>query len=117
MWRSAVERAARAAGDAVGRQAWMGDAVRVDIVACFATPKAERWGRLHTAKPDKDNVEKLVLDAMERAGLLLKGDQRVSIGETSKLWAETGSVTVVMRPGVPRRTGQPKAAAPDWLTA
>lgn len=113
LWAVAVERAAKAAGEAVGWPEWISAAVRVDMLLQFPTGRAERWGALHTPKPDKDNCEKLVLDAMERAGLLPKGDSRVSRGEPVKVWAEHGRLVVTMRPGV--APALPQGQPPAWL--
>lgn len=117
LWRGAVERAAREAVAAVSPlPAWCHDAVRVDMVLTFPTPKRERWGTLHTPKPDKDNAEKLVLDCMERAGLLPRGDSRVSRGEPVKVWGERGSLAVTMVAGVAPMIAL-KAEAPAWLAS
>lgn len=114
LWAMAVERAARAAAEAAGGPGWLAGAVRVDMWLEFPTGRAERWGGLHTAKPDKDNCEKLVLDAMARGGLLPKGDQRVSRGEPVKLWAEHGRLVVVITPGQAPASA-PAAPKPAWL--
>src|SRR3546814_8464538 len=85
------------------------------MVFCMPTPQADRWGQPHTAKPDLDNVAKMVCDCMERAGALPRGDSRVSMGEMSKVWAERGGVYVTMRPATTSRPMPTTAPAPNWL--
>lgn len=69
-------------------------ALRVDIEAWFELPKSRHRKREpvphqpHTSKPDKDNVEKAVLDAL--TGIAWKDDAAVAQGETSKWWAAQG---------------------------
>src|SRR3546814_3767518 len=70
-----------------------------------------------TAKPDLDNVAKMVCDCMERAGALPRGDSRVSMGEMSKVWAERGGVYVTMRPATTSRPMPTTAPAPSWLAS
>lgn len=67
--------------------------LRVDIDAWFARPKSHAKGRgasvePHTSKPDKDNVEKAVLDAL--SGIAWSDDARIAQGETSKWWLPHG---------------------------
>ena len=45
-------------------------------------------GTKHEQKPDRDNLEKAVLDA------LYKDDSHVWDGRTTKLWADTGSIEI-----------------------
>jgi len=104
MWRAKVKLVAqhitRLAGrskieDAIGR----GVALRVDLVFCFGTDKAKLWGTPHTFVPDKDNLEKLVLDELKKCGFISGDDSRVSCGHVHKLWlpkAEEG-VAVTIR--------------------
>lgn len=130
-WKHAViqacEEAALALGEAAIEQigGW-GDhegggsfrAVRVDMEFRFPVPagKTDRIGRPHGLRPDKDNLEKLVLDAMQAAGLL-KDDGRVADGRVRKVWssARHAGCTVVMRPmgGVGARSAP--EPAPEWL--
>lgn len=67
--------------------------VRVDCIAMFPTPKMERWGLPHTVRPDRDNVEKGVLDVLVKARVL-KDDALVSSGSFRKIWAERGGLDV-----------------------
>lgn len=70
-------------------------ALRCDIDFYFATKKRERWGQPHTFTPDKDNIEKAVLDAIK--GIAFKDDARVSSGLVSKWWAETAGAVIVLK--------------------
>lgn len=68
--------------------------LRVDIEAWFELPRSRHRKRSpvphepHTSKPDKDNVEKAVLDAL--TGIAWKDDAAVAQGETCKWWAAQG---------------------------
>jgi Holliday junction resolvase RusA-like endonuclease len=90
LWKKAVERAAFAAviyrGDPV--PLFTGP-VRVSMVFTFEPPASDRGriGQPHDQKPDKDNLEKLVLDAMERAGVF-RNDSQVAQGPVEKWWGE-----------------------------
>lgn len=50
--------------------------------------RAEHDGQPHRAKPDKDNLEKAVLDALH------KEDSHVWDGRVTKRWGEIGMVTL-----------------------
>lgn len=63
--------------------------------AMFSTKDKRRWGKPHTNRPDKDNLEKLVLDAMVKAGTL-KDDSLVYDGGTSKWWAERDGMSIML---------------------
>jgi Holliday junction resolvase RusA-like endonuclease len=70
--------------------------VTVDCVAMFACKDAKKWGTPHSVRPDKDNLEKAVLDCLVRAGVL-KDDSLVYGGDFRKVWAERGALDVVVR--------------------
>lgn len=100
------------------RAAWGGLAIRVDIIATFSTAKAERWGAPHTHKPDKDNIEKMILDCLAKAGALGGDDARVADGATRKVWGRAGSMAVTVKPM--SNTTRPSAGpatqlTPEWL--
>lgn len=99
-WRTAVE---LACADAIPEDIpdWMNNAICVDMVFWFGTNDTGRHGLGHTSKPDKDNLEKMMLDCAERAGLLQKGDQRVSGGFTHKIWGPAPGVVMRLRPWSP----------------
>lgn len=75
-------------------------ALRVDMVFLFPTKDASRHGQFKTSVPDKDNLEKLVLDAMESAGIYSKGDAQTCAGDVQKYWT-------IERPGVLVRVSRP----------
>ena len=67
--------------------------------AMFSTPDRSRWGHPHAFLPDKDNVEKLVMDALVSAGTI-KDDSLIYGGEIVKLWAERdGMLVSLLEPG------------------
>lgn len=82
--------------------------LRLDIVAVFDRPKrmlAKKWQNrreLHISKPDKDNVEKIVADALQKAGVI-RDDCLICDGSTSKRYAdrvEAAHVEVLISPAV-----------------
>lgn len=91
-WKDAVVLAARQAG--LPREPWSGP-VRMTIDAYFEREKKHLepgWpdgAFLHTAKPDRDNVEKAVLDALTSCGLW-EDDCQVCDGLVRKWWAARG---------------------------
>jgi Holliday junction resolvase RusA-like endonuclease len=105
-YREFVTRTAKAAADTVLQAGvdltWLHEAVRVDLDFRFRPPHRamDRIGRPHKIKPDRDNLEKLLYDAMQDAGVLMGGDQRVSSGEVLKTWALEAGVRVTIRPDV-----------------
>lgn len=50
--------------------------------------KAEMNGRPHQQKPDKDNLEKALLDA------IFDDDSRIWDGRVTKLWGESGKIII-----------------------
>jgi Holliday junction resolvase RusA-like endonuclease len=122
LWKRGVERAAFAAviyrGDPLPL---FPGPVRVTMTFIFEPPKGERHriGTPHTLKPDKDNLEKLVLDAMTKARVF-KDDSQVAQGPVEKWWGERAGVVVVAEQIGAERAPAPSAAAsvaPDWLAA
>jgi Holliday junction resolvase RusA-like endonuclease len=78
-----------------GRPASLPWVTRVDWVAYFPIPKswskskrAEMAGTPHRSKPDRDNVDKAILDA------LFEEDSGVSIGTLEKRWDDGGGSRV-----------------------
>lgn len=94
-WRNSVMREARVALDRVGPA--RGD-VELDATFYFETPRAERHGKPHTARPDADNLVKLVMDVLADAGILPKGDAVVARVISSKLWAAQPGAVIVLKP-------------------
>lgn len=79
--------------------------VQVQIVAVFQTPKswkadlqqAAAEGRVyHTAKPDRDNIDKLVCDALK--GICWHDDSQVSGGGTWKRYGSPARIEVRIDP-------------------
>jgi Holliday junction resolvase RusA-like endonuclease len=75
--------------------------IRVDVIAVFKPAKSwsakktrEALGRPHTQKPDKDNVEKLVLDALN--GIAYPDDSQVWDGGTRKVWGAVAKTVVTV---------------------
>lgn len=66
----------------------------LEVSAVFYMPRPKRLGKRednppHTAKPDKDNLEKAMLDALESAGVI-RNDSLVWSGATAKVYCEYG---------------------------
>lgn len=87
--RSYEEGAARVLAARWGRAPLRGP-VRLYVTALFPRPSRLIWKRKampqqpHTARPDGDNILKIVQDSMERAGVLLR-DQQVYHAQITKL--------------------------------
>jgi Holliday junction resolvase RusA-like endonuclease len=121
LWRKAVERAAFAAAICRGDpMPLFTGPVRVNMVFTFEPPKSERQrlGTPHTHKPDKDNLEKLVLDAMVKVRVLAD-DSQVAGGDVVKLWGERAGVALVVEQIDAEPAQAPTSAAegepPAWL--
>lgn len=100
-WKFTVREAAKDRWDG---QPWLG-AVRVDLTFVFPRPRSHfRTGknaqllrddaprRWHTTKPDRDNLEKAVLDALSTLGIW-EDDCQVCSGTVRKVWANAASET------------------------
>jgi Holliday junction resolvase RusA-like endonuclease len=112
-----IRQLAREAMD--GRPPFVGP-VRVDVEAIFEPPVS--WSRKkreaalaafwHTSKPDKDNVEKSILDglnpdpraklAVDRLPFCLTDDAQVAAGFTTKRWGSPARVEVTISVLTPR---------------
>jgi Holliday junction resolvase len=55
---------------------------------------AESLNNWHTQKPDKDNLEKTIMDAMN--GHVYKDDSQVCVGQTLKKWAIEDKIVVTI---------------------
>lgn len=106
-WKDSVVRAAHDAGKAPG------GALITDMVFSFPTKDQDRWGRPHLVRPDKDNLEKLVLDAITQAGTW-QDDSLVWAGSTRKVWCAPGQegVRVVVSQDGWTQTVQ---GIPSWI--
>jgi len=119
LWRDFVERSTKAAlalrGGAL--PAFLGP-VRVRMIFTFEPPKAApgRIGTPHTMKPDADNLAKLIMDVMERAGVF-KNDSQASAAPPEKWWGARAGVSVVVESMEGEVRCDPRSAisAPDWL--
>ena len=122
-WQESVKWGASEAYRACGGEnAFTGvSALRVDCTFWFETKKSERWGRPHTHKPDRDNLDKLVLDACVKVSALAGDDCRVSAGLIRKRWCRPGysGLLVEVSADTDTDTGygiSPESPeAPEWL--
>jgi Holliday junction resolvase RusA-like endonuclease len=69
----------------------------------FPCKDPKKWGTPHTVRPDKDNLEKAVLDCLVKAGILAD-DSLVYDGSFQKVWAERGGLSVVIKTSQSART-------------
>lgn len=78
-------------------QGWVAPSV-VDVswTAYVETAGKALWGRYCPVKPDRDNVDKLVLDCAKVAKIV-KDDDSVADGRLLKVWAECGGWEVTFR--------------------
>lgn len=76
------------------------------------TKDKTRWGQPHTFRPDADNLAKLVLDAMMKAGLLAD-DSIVSSLLVRKTWAQEGGLVATIKLDHRSPTFHPDR--PDWV--
>lgn len=74
--------------------------VRLDAIFFIPVPprvkgkeREERLAGWHDIKPDKDNLEKALCDALNHAGIW-KDDCQVADGRIQKRWAEVGHIEV-----------------------
>ena len=87
--RAYEQAAARVLADGWHREPLRG-AVRLFVVALFPRPGRMMWKRKpmprteHTARPDGDNVLKIIQDSLEKSGVLLR-DQQVFQASITKL--------------------------------
>ena len=74
-------------------------AIRLDFTACFAIPTSyskkkikelEERKFFHISKPDKDNIEKAILDSLNRIGFFEKDDCQVCSGYSEKKYSKQG---------------------------
>jgi len=95
-------------------------ALCVDMTFMMPIKDKRFWGQLCHTKPDKDNLEKAVLDVMEDNGYFAVGDSQVAAGEVVKVWCRPGQEGVLVRLGRARIKKAPAQesegeAAGDWL--
>ena len=96
-WSDAVAIAARDAIEGKDRLiAAFHDGAAVDATITFQTRDKKRWGKPHTSRPDRDNLDKAILDALVRAGVL-PDDAVVADGRIIKLWGGEHRVDIYVR--------------------
>ena len=81
--------------------------VRLEVLAIFKPAKswskkrrAEAMGQWHTQKPDKDNIEKAILDGLNR--IAYADDSQVASGGCDKIWGEIEKTIVTVSSLKPR---------------
>jgi len=96
-------------------------ALLVDMVFMLAIKDRRRHGEVCHTKPDKDNLEKAVLDCMAEAQLFAVGDSQVGAGQVVKVWCAPGSEgvhvalkRVRMAKKIPAQGGDNEKV--DWLS-
>jgi Holliday junction resolvase RusA-like endonuclease len=107
IWIQAVERASASVGKV--DKSW----IRIELAFRFPTEDQARIYLPHTHVPDVDNLAKLVLDCLQRAGVI-KNDSAVSNLTVRKSWSkpEDSGVTILIEED-PHREQLPDT--PDWL--
>jgi Holliday junction resolvase RusA-like endonuclease len=68
-------------------------AIRVDREYIFPRPKCHAKTKYHTVKPDIDNLDKALFDALQ--GMFFTGDQQICVGILVKRYTNLGE-----KPGV-----------------
>jgi Holliday junction resolvase RusA-like endonuclease len=103
-WRTGVTQCGREAAANAGGSAALGGLIGnapllLVVRFQFGTANAKRFGLVHTAKPDADNLAKLVMDALKDGGALGPADDaRIGRLEASKVWApQAGCVWTLYR--------------------
>ena len=86
--------------------------VMVDILAVFSVPvswakskKARMLGAAHTQRPDFDNLQKSVCDALN--GVAYADDSQISEARCRKIWGPVAKTVVTVRPLEPVSAGTP----------
>ena len=110
-WIVAVEAMAKQAKPFAGD---LGSALSVVLVFRFPTKVKDRWGKPHTFRPDSDNLAKLILDCMMRAGLM-SDDSIVSSLSIRKSWSSDAGVDVLVLEDTRLPLVGVSLASPSWL--
>jgi Holliday junction resolvase RusA-like endonuclease len=111
-WQAAVEVVARRVAAERGKQT---GPLTVVVDFTFPTKVASRHGQPHTFRPDTDNLAKLVLDCVMRAGLIAD-DSAVSCVVARKTWGNASQAGASVSIGPDRRVVlPPDPGRPDWL--
>lgn len=109
-WIDTVLRAAHSARQEKGQA---DGALFVGLEFEMPTKDNTRWGQPHTFRPDSDNLAKLALDAMMKAGLL-KDDATVSSLLVRKTWSKEGGLCCTINPDR-RAPTFVDPERPDWV--
>lgn len=82
----------------------------------FPTKDQSRWRNPHLSRPDADNLAKLVLDALMKAGLI-QDDSTVSCLSVVKAWGSQADAGLVLTIGPHRMLPVPpkEMDRPDWI--
>ena len=139
IYRERIERLAREAMDAQGGAEEVAARVKeaggtaglwLRVRWVFPTEKRERWGTLHTSRPDADNLLKLLMDALSKGGWFVgwrSDDAAVAKPDVVKVWGQTAGAGIELRafvPGTHTRREAPSCAemgdgeapeAPAWM--
>ena len=108
-WIATVEAGARGLVELRGKQS---GPLAVAIGFRFPTRDKTRHGKPHTFRPDVDNLAKLILDCLMRAGLI-GDDSIVSSLAVQKTWDETGRAVVWIEED--SRKDEQHTPPPRWL--
>jgi Holliday junction resolvase RusA-like endonuclease len=92
VWIDTVLRAAHQARQSKGQAS---GALSVGLDFDMPTKDKKRWGKPHTFVPDTDNLAKLALDAIVKAGLI-SDDATVSCLIVRKTWAQAGKLSATL---------------------
>lgn len=65
--------------------------IELSWIAYFATNDAELIGRFHREKPDRDNIDKAILDA------LFEHDEGIPYGMIQKVWGKEDKLIVTIK--------------------
>lgn len=93
-------------------------AVCVDMVFMLPIKDKKRHGQISHTKPDKDNLEKAVLDVMESCNVFAVGDSQVGVGQVVKVWCpygEQGLQITVSRVRIKKAPAKSEGDKVDWL--
>lgn len=74
------------------------EALKFHMVLFFETDKHERWNTPHVFVPDADNCGKLLQDCAVDAGLIKRGDGRVSDLRVVKMWSHKPGALLSIAP-------------------
>ena len=109
-WIATVEAGARGLIKLRGKQS---GPLAIAIGFRFPTRDKTRHGKPHTFRPDVDNLAKLILDCLMRAGLI-DDDACVSSLAVQKTWDEIGRAVIMIEDDT-REDAKP-SHPPRWLS-